>query len=244
LRLLEIKQTHDYRNLRGYNWDGLQYLMNENIRGINPGGVINTYPLKDWTFTNDEVTMVNGEQAHVVQFKPSKEGLPRPEGTLYISTDDYAIIQLEYAIKTGLEKWHATRATDTTRIKYYQWSITFSYKRFDNKLYLNYMRHNRNFKLQHVYIDEEYADVCVHNELYINDVNKKTLNLITKEQQGDYNYLLSRNLPYNQTYWDAFNLPPPSEKLLKMYEEINYLSQKEHKIMVEFLNEREKYAPQ
>jgi len=24
----EIKQTHDYRNLRGYKWDGLQYLSN------------------------------------------------------------------------------------------------------------------------------------------------------------------------------------------------------------------------
>lgn len=240
----EIKQTHDYRNLRGYKWDGLQYLMNENIRGINPGGVINTYPLKDWTFTNDEITTVNGEQVHVVQFKPANEGLARPEGTLYIATDDYAIIQLEYAIKTGLEKWQTLRVSDTTRLKYYQWTITFSYKRFDNKLYLNSMRHNRNFKLQHVYIDEEYADVHIHNELYINDVNKKNINLISKEQKGDYNYLLSRNLPYNQAHWDAFNIPPPTEELKKMYEEINYLSQRERKIMVEFLNEREKHAPQ
>jgi len=45
------------------------------------------------------------------------------------------------------------------------------------------MRHNRNFKLQHVYIDEEYADVHINNELYINDVNKKNINLITKEQR-------------------------------------------------------------
>jgi len=240
----EIKQTHDYRKLRSYKWDGLQYLMNENIRGINPGGVINTYPLRDWTFTNDEVTMVNGEQVHVVEFKPSRAGLPRPEGTLYISTNDYAIVQLEYSIKSGLEKWQTTRVSDTTRIKYYQWGITFSYKRLDNKLYLNYMRHNRNFKLQHVYLDEEYADVNINNELYINDVNKKNINLITKDQKGDYNYLLSRASPYNEIYWDAFNLPPPSDELIKMYDEIDYLSQRERKIMIEFLNEREKHAPQ
>jgi len=239
----EIKQTHDYRSIRAYKWDGLQYLMNENIRGVNPGGVINTYPLKDWMFTNDEVTLVNGEEVYIVEFKPAKAGLPRPEGKLYISTEDYAIIQLDYSIKSGLEKWHTVRASDSTRIKYYNWTISFSYKRHDNKLYLNAMRHKRSFKLQHIYLDEEYADVAIHNELFINNIDKKNITVFNTTQKGDYNFLLRRTLPYNDAYWDAFNLPPPSATLLKMYDEIDVLSQSERLSIIKYLNEREKHAP-
>jgi len=239
----EIKQTHDYRDLRTYNWDGLKYLMNENIRGINPGGVINTYPLKDWIFTSDEITLVNGEQAHVVKFKPAEAGLPRPEGTLYISTKDYAIIQLDYSIKSGLEKWHNSKISDSTRIKYHDWNITFAYKRFDKKLYLNYMTHNRNFKVKHTYLDESYMDVSINNELFINNIIKKNIITSIQEQAGDYNYLLRRNLPFNKKYWETFNLPPPSARLQKMYDEINFISKNKRLTIINFLKEREKYAP-
>lgn len=240
----KIKQNHDYRTLKNYYWNGIEYLMNENIRGINPGGVINTYPLQDWKFTCDESTQLNGEEVFVVKFKPATADLARPEGTLYITTDDYAILKLDYGISSGLENWHYSSLSDTTYLKYYTWETAFNYKRYDQKLYLNYITHKRKFKVLHKADQSEFFDVHINSELLVTDIIRKNIVNFVEEQYGDYNYQLMRNEEYDKAYWMAFNLPPITEKLRLMYEEISRLGQEKRLSLIKFLKKRERLQPQ
>lgn len=240
----KIKQNHDYRTLKKYYWNGIEYLMNENIRGINPGGVINTYPLKDWKFTCDETTQLNGEEVFIVNFKPATTDLARPEGALYITTNDYAILKLDYAISSGLENWHYSSLSDTSYLKYYNWETAFNYKRYDQKLYLNYITHKRKFKVLNKQNQEELFDVNINNELLVTNIIKKNILNLVEEQNGDYNYLLMRNEEFDKAYWRAFNLPPITEKLRKMYEEISLLGQEKRLSLIKFLKKRERLQPQ
>jgi len=240
----KIKQNHDYRTLKNYYWNGIEYLMNENIRGINPGGVINTYPLKDWKFTCEETTQLNGEEVFIVNFKPATADLARPEGILYITTNDYAILKLDYAITNGLENWHYSSLSDTTYLKYYSWETAFNYKRYNQKLYLNYITHDRKFKVLHKTDQAEFFDVVINNELLVTNIIKKNVLNIMEEQYGDYNYLLMRNEDFDKAYWQAFNLPPITEKLRKMYDEISRLGQEKRLSLIKFLKKRERLQPQ
>jgi len=240
----KIKQNHDYRTLKNYYWNGIEYLMNENIRGINPGGVINTYPLKDWKFTCEETTQLNGEEVFIVNFKPATADLARPEGTLYITINDYAILKLDYAITNGLENWHYSSLSDTTYLKYYSWETAFNYKRYNQKLYLNYITHNRKFKVLNKTDQTEFFDVVINNELLVTNIIKKNVLNIMEEQYGDYNYLLMRNEDFDKAYWQAFNLPPITEKLRKMYDEISRLGQEKRLSLIKFLKKRERQQPQ
>jgi len=240
----KIKQNHDYRTLKNYYWNGIEYIMNENIRGINPGGVINTFPLKDWKFTCDETTQLNGEEVFIVKFKPATPDLARPEGTLYITTTDYAILKLDYAINSGLENWHYSSLSDTTYLKYYNWETAFNYKRYNDKLYLNYITHQRKFKALDKESQSEFFDVVINNELLVTNVIKKNVLNSIAEQYGDYNYLLMRNQEFDKPYWKAFNLPPITEKLRKMYEEVSLLGQEKRLSLIKFLKKRERLQPQ
>lgn len=240
----KIKQNHDYRTLKNYYWNGIEYLMNENIRGINPGGVINTYPLNDWKFTCDETTQLNGEEVFIVNFKPATNNLSRPEGALYISKNDYAILKLDYAIASGLENWHYSSLSDTSYLKYYSWETAFNYKRYEQKLYLNYITHQRKFKVMHKQSQQEFFDVNINNELLVTNIIKKNVLNFISEQFGDYNYLLMRNQEFDNTYWREFNLPPITEKLRKIYDEISRLGQEKRLSLIKFLKKRERLQPQ
>jgi len=240
----KIKKNHDYRTLKNYYWNGIEYLMNENIRGINPGGVINTYPLKDWKFTCDETTQLNGEEVFIVNFKPASTNIARPEGILYITTTDYAILKLDYSITTGLENWHYSSLSDTTYLKYYGWETAFNYKRYNHKLYLNYLTHQRKFKVLHKQSQAEFFDVAINNELLVINIEKKNvLNFVDKHNE-DYNYLLMRNEEFDKAYWREFNLPPITEKLRKIYNQISRLGQEKRLSIIKFLKNRERMQPQ
>jgi len=218
----EIKTNEDFRDLNTYNWNGIKYLLNENIHGQNAGGVLNTYALSDWKFNNTHTTTLNGEKVFVVEFKSASKTSPRPEGIIYIAMEDYAIVQLDYEVREEmLENWHLTRLSNNSVSKYYTWKTTFSYKRYEGKMFLNYITHNRNFDVINVINGDGMFDIQITAELLINNILKQNgRSSAAKNIANDYNAALLEKRAFNADYWDSFNLPVADEDMLNVYQSI------------------------
>ncbi len=220
----EIKRSDDFRFFTGYKWDGLKYLLNENVQGHNPGGILNAYPLSDWEFSHEYNTNLEDEEVYVVEFHPKQKNLPRPEGTIYISTVDYAILKLDWSINTGLEKWHKSRVSDTTYSKYHKWDCSFQYKRIEEKVYLNYIQHNRSFFVNQFSNNESICSVDISNELFVNNIMRQNLLGAIQPEKERYYQVFKKPFIYNENFWDAFNLPPPSSKITAIYDRMELLN--------------------
>jgi len=219
----EIKQNEDYRALTSYDWNGIKYLLNENIHGENAGGVLNTYDLNNWKFNNTHTTKLNGENVFVVEFKTADKKAPRPEGTIYIAMEDYAIVQLDYSIDNEmLENWHLTRLSKNTVSKFYKWNTSFSYKRFEGKMFLNYITHNRSFDVLNVNDGNGVYDIQINAEFLTNNIYKQgVMNGAVNNIASDYNKALMQKKEFNESYWNNFNLPLADDEILSVYKSIN-----------------------
>jgi len=141
----QIRNADEYRKFDAYLYDGLSYMLNENIAGYNPGGVLNTYPASDWKFEFEEKTLVEGEETYVISFIPRSEKYARPSGLVYLSTEDYSIVKMDWSINNALDSWLKKYYSDTVYIEHKNWEANFSYKRFKDKMYLNYIKHTRSY---------------------------------------------------------------------------------------------------
>lgn len=217
----QIRNADEYRIFDAYFYDGLNYMLNENIAGYNPGGVLNTYPASDWRFEFEEKTLVEGEETYVISFIPRSEKYARPSGLVYLSTKDYSIIKMKWSINNALDSWLKKYYADTVYVEHKNWEADFSYRRYKDKMYLNYIKHTRAYEVIESDSNKTRHTVNVFSELLINDINSITTRAFTDTKPvKDYNKAYFSDRPYDKEFWDGYNLPMATRQMRNCYNSI------------------------
>lgn len=217
----QIRNADEFRVFDAYFYDGLNYMLNENIAGYNPGGVLNTYPASDWQFEFEEKTLVEGEETYVISFIPRNEKYARPSGLVYLSTNDYSIIKMKWTINNALDSWLKKYYADTVYVEHTNWEADFSYRRYKDKMYLNYIKHTRGYEVIENDSNKTRHTVNVFSELLINDINNITARAFTDTKPvKDYNKAYFSEQSYDKDFWDTYNLPMATRKMRSCYNAI------------------------
>lgn len=130
---------------------------------------------------------------------------------IYISKDDYAINHLEYAISgDNLEK---KKKLVSKQISYKK---TIDFRRFNGKMYLNYITVTTNEKWFDEVTSEFKFETELQQSLLINEIDTNTSERISDKMR---NYGLQfQDYPYNKAFWDDYNVikeTPVDKKVLE-----------------------------
>jgi hypothetical protein len=121
---------------------------------------------------------------------------------LYIDTETYSIIHLEYE-KPASEKWGKRRGLTG---KFVNLRKTIDFKEYAGKMYLNYMTVDSKINWYDSKTDELKFETELHQQLLINKVYPNTVQKIgTTEKMKSYG-LQFQDLDYNKEFWDKYNV--------------------------------------
>ncbi|MDT0295548.1 carboxypeptidase-like regulatory domain-containing protein [Mesonia ostreae] len=199
---------------------------------LHPGKLDFVEDFEAYDFTQEKITGYQGEMVYVLNFIPRK-GRAKYHGTLYISSETFAVIKAEYELEEG-EKAAGMNLKFLLGIKYRRnknTGIVIFKKNAQNTydpIYLksstqDYVYLNRSFKFKENTDDRSNRikfkfDLLVENESYTNQellivktepITAETFNSF-KEKEG---VLIDKIKKYNAYIWKDYNIISPEKDL-------------------------------
>lgn len=136
--------------------------------------------------------------------------------TLYIEKTNYGIIHIEYenSQEEDLEKKRGLES------KFVNIRRTIDFKRYNGKLYLNYLAVDSRVNWYDIKTKELKFETELNQSLLINEVFPNTERRIpTTEKMANYG-LQYQDLPYNKSFWDNYNVIKESPLDKKIVEDL------------------------
>jgi hypothetical protein len=224
--------------------DSLNYTIQVETVKNYLGGMLQNYARADsdnWEFLNspgkyeyqiDEVTIFNEELVYKISFTPKKRGLF--EGSIYISIDTYAILQLDFAFAKG-------KQSDTRNIFGYRHATNFKgghllFEKGDGGYFLKYLYAkqkeftslDRDFsvmkKQKRFLIDKELNEFKIETELFVNSESIWELLVLEREEISPAQFekikeptvmKFKKEYAYTPEMWENRTVIVPSSELKK-----------------------------
>lgn len=197
VRLVEVRQSLGYENkfTNFFDQDNLleDLLLHNNVR-------YRLFGSKDDFFIGlkrENDSYYNGHEIFVVS-DPLNDKFK-----VFIDKSDYSIIHLEYAI--GFQDQVITKKKDLYS-KFEGLSKVIDFKRYDDKMYLNFMAMTSKINWYDSKTNELKFATELSQQLLVNAVHPNTNERIgSTEKMRNYG-LQYQDLPYNKEFWDNYNV--------------------------------------
>lgn len=212
--VIQLKEAR-WNIKNGYNPESLGNINNLNSNPIMYAQFLNKRKLKKFEFKILNKGTYNNKEVFVIEFSTNRNHfsythrgfLSNYSGTLYINTDDYAIVKL-------IENWEVTEFPEDKMLllseqynnKFFKKVFTYetketNYNISNNLYYLTYSKDN----VTGNYFDANSKPYLFTNEFIsfwsnFNDVNPKEISL--KQEQNSL-----KKVSYNQPFWESYKLP-------------------------------------
>lgn len=212
--IIQLKEAR-WNIKNGYNPESLGNINNLNSNPIMYAQFLNKRKLKKFEFKILNKGTYNNKEVFVIEFSTNRNHfsythrgfLSNYSGTLYINTDDYAIVKL-------IENWEVTEfpedkmhlLSEQYNNKFFKKVFTYetketNYNVSNNLYYLTFSKDN----VTGNYFDANNKSYLFTNEFKsywsnFNDVNPKEISL--KQEQNSL-----KKVSYNQPFWESYKLP-------------------------------------
>lgn len=139
---------------------------------------------------------------------------------IFVDKDNYAIIHVEFEIGSSNEILSKKKGMVS---KFTGLKKTIDFKRFDDKMYLNYMTITSKVTWHDAKTDEKRFDTELIQQLLINDIEADTKQRIgSTEKMRNYG-LQFQHFQYNKEFWDNYNVikeTPLDQKIIADLEKV------------------------
>ncbi|MEL7004900.1 MAG: carboxypeptidase-like regulatory domain-containing protein, partial [Bacteroidota bacterium] len=167
----------------------------------------------DWVYVLSFKTVITPEELDKLKKKSIKQwskanSYKLLQGKIYIDQNDYAILKYECSVPNELKKYFC--GYKTMAIKHFDYKLEATYKKKDDKYYIDKLRHEDEF----IYTDTvannttPYAAV---SEVYMTNVQPAGQKFDFKEtlENIDANQLYDYPLEYNTKFWEDYTKNTP-----------------------------------
>lgn len=211
---IQLKEIR-WNTINGYKPESLGNISNLNQNPIMYAQFLNKRKLKKYEFKILNKGTYNNKEVFVIEFSTNRNHfgythrgfLSNYSGTLYINTDDYAIVKL-------IENWEVTEFPEDRMLllseeynnKFFKKIFTYetketNYNVSNNLYYLTFSKDN----ITGNYFDANNKTHQFNTEFKsfwsnFNDVNPKEITF--KQEQNSL-----KKVPYNQPFWESYKLP-------------------------------------
>jgi len=120
---------------------------------------------------------------------------------VYIDKSDYSITHLQFEISGENNEKKKNMVS-----KYVTYQKVIDFKRYEGKMYLNYIKVVSKEKWYDEATAEAKFETSLEQHLLINDVHPKTTERIEATEKMRNYGLQYQNYPYNQVFWDNYNV--------------------------------------
>lgn len=151
--------------------------------------------LKEHVFSRDDDSSIGEEALYTIKFI-RKLPVHTAYGRLYISKYDYSIFKMDYAVYDETKNNNTGLADKNGSYKQPVFEVTTSYRRHDNKMYLNYISFNNVFRIwEPPKLTLDYVDVRFDKTMYnkFNSTHKRRWIVLT------FSELLNANTVQNRS---------------------------------------------
>ena len=167
-------------------------------------------------FTNtkrEEDSYYNGHETFVLS---NTEGFNLK---MYINKTDYSISHLEFEISGD----NAERKKNLVS-KFVSYKKTIDFKRFNNKMYLNYISVTSHEKWYDAATDELQFETELVQNLLVNEIEPNTGSRISSTEKMRNYGLQYQDYPYNKPFWDSYNVIKETPVDRKVVEDLERLA--------------------
>jgi len=180
----------------------------------------------EYEFISTGITSIDDHMVNVVYFK-QKADIDQPCycGELYIDSENYALIGAQFEINPKYIKettnTFVERKSKGMKVVPQKISYTLAYKRWNGRYYINYVRGDLHFKLKndkrwfgssHLHTWFEMA-TCKIDTIQVNRLRKK-------EALPRRTIFEEIHFPYDESFWENFNIIPLENQLSESIEKI------------------------
>lgn len=137
---------------------------------------------------------------------------------VFVDKSDYSITHLEFEISGENNERKKNLVS-----KYVTYQKDIDFKRYEGKMYLNYIKVTSKEKWYDRASGEAKFETALEQHLLINDVHPKTAERIESTEKMRNYGLQYQNYPYNKSFWDNYNVikeTPLDRGILKDLEKI------------------------
>jgi len=187
--------------------------------------------MKDFTYLVDEVQDENGKWLYLLHFKTTttKAQLdaaesPNPnntkqwrlankhkllEGKIYIDQETYAVLKYECNVPNELKKYFCGFTTMAT--KHFDYKLEARYKKYGNKYFIEYLRHEDEFIYKDTTDDTTtpYAAISEFRNLKIQTNDIKPLSKVDNFTNSHYNQLHDYAVDFDSLFWVNYTSENP-----------------------------------
>jgi len=189
-------------------------------------GVKNTFDfidrksMDDYSYRMTDIVTFDEEAAYVIDFE-QREGVELPlfRGTIYINTDDYAILHADFELHPKyIHKMKSSFISSSTR-GFETWPVTVkysvSYRKIDGRYFLNHVRGDLVFtsKKKRKLFSSQFK---VFFELAVTDRDLTNITRFDREELAPVHSVFSRTITsYDAGFWENQNFLKPEDNLLE-----------------------------
>jgi len=189
-------------------------------------GVRNTFDfmsrenMTEYKYIITDIVSFNDESAYVIDFEQREYvDLPLFRGSLYINTEDYAILHADFELHPGYIKKmknvfisSSSRGFDTWPLKV-QYSV--SYRKFNNRYFLNHVRGDLVFtsRQKRKLFNSQFK---VFFELAVTDMDTEKVSRFDREELAPVHSVFSKTITsYDSEFWGNQDFLKPEDDLLQ-----------------------------
>ncbi|MDA3952687.1 MAG: carboxypeptidase-like regulatory domain-containing protein [Bacteroidales bacterium] len=184
----------------------------------NPTYFLNSNYFNSFNYILSKIVYFNNTSAYVIKFKPKyfleENSL---EGNIYVNTDNLAIVAVEFNITSeAIEKLGSSLVIQKafrTKVNPITVKYLISYRKVNNKYYMNLARGELIFKVKHkrkLFA----ADFKTVFEFAVNDIDTNDVKRFDRvETISSNDVFIDENFQYDKMFWGDYNYISPNETL-------------------------------
>ena len=166
-----------------------------------------------------DIVTIDNESAYVIEFvqKPEVE-LPLFEGSIYINTMDYAIVQAEFELNPKYIQKTKGDIINYQARGFNMWPVsikyTVNYRRINERYFLNHVRGDLNFNARQKRKLFS-TSFNVFFEFAVTDINLVNVTRFEREETAPIHSIFSRTITsYDPVFWENQDFLKPEDNLL------------------------------
>jgi hypothetical protein len=237
IKLLELRKSDDFLEYRAY-WAIIGKMFGDKsgsnilyesynsdlLRNRDNKILFSKDFAKQYKFVLEDIKFENNTLIYVIRYNPKSFGTSMDksakeiEGVLYIRGGDYAIVKAEY---NAFINAHLKNVEFPFGSKYFS-KTTVSYRKINNKYYLNYLKCFTTFAGTPLYQGDTKSNwQKTETSFYVTNIYtsiKDFDRIKRREKEEKYLDLYKNEQPYNKEFWDKYNiilLNPIEQKIIK-----------------------------
>jgi hypothetical protein len=217
VEIIEVRKTFNKRHPVNGTYDrqnSIFDLMEDNYIKHRFGPI----DTKGWKFTIDSILTYNSRTTYKISGIKS----PSVSTVMYIDSDDFSIIKLEFRTQmvNGVFYRRYLNLPDPYGQQQTSFFMIFEFQKIDDKMYLKYQREEDTYNLFNKTTNEIILRQSFVKELFVNNVVQGTLENSTDQRMNMNKSLEGQATSFNSDFWKYYNAPIETSKDSKIIKEL------------------------